>query len=123
MRRQLVSLLTLATGLALCGCVNTVARREAVLARWVGRPEIELVRMLGAPNRAYETNGTKVLTYEERRVDILPGVPFYDGFGPYYGPFWGVGGLPPEAVNLVCFTNFTVSGGIVRGFTLRGNAC
>jgi hypothetical protein len=61
----------------------------------------------------------KFLSYEERRVEIVPGSP-YD-YGP--GPFWYGGGFPPAAVNLACDTTFTVEKGIVRAFNLRGNAC
>jgi hypothetical protein len=69
----------------------------------------------------------KFLTYEDRRVQIVPGSPVYGGIGPYgyggAGPFGYGAGIPPTAVNLTCDTTFTVAGGLVRAFSLRGNAC
>jgi hypothetical protein len=103
----------------IAGCVNQVAVRQAQLAQWVGRPEVELVQAMGVPTRTYETGGMKFLSYQEQRVEIVPGSPFYgDPFWYGYG-----GGFPPTAVNLDCDTTFTVAGGIVRAFSLRGNAC
>lgn len=101
-------------GLALfvAGCTNGLAQRQAELALWVGRPETDLVGVMGAPSRSYETGGMKFLTYEDRRLELVPGSPYY----------WS-GGFPPTALNLVCDTTFTVGGGVVRAFSLRGNAC
>ena len=116
MRRALLVL-----ALLLGGCVNQLAQREAFLQQFVGKPEAELVQQVGVPTRTYETGGVKYLAYTESRVDLIPATPGF-GFGP---PFWGWygGGFPPQAVNLVCETTFAVSGGTVRSFTLRGNAC
>src|ERR1700709_774205 len=101
------------------GCVSGLATRQAELSQWVGRPETELAAAMGAPNRSYDSGGMKFLTYEERRVEIVPGTPSYFGRGPFgYGsPF------PPTAATLQCDTTFTVAGGVVRAFSLRGNAC
>ncbi|MDQ2762256.1 MAG: hypothetical protein M3Y22_01805 [Pseudomonadota bacterium] len=104
-------------GLLAC-CSNRLAARQAELSRWVGQPETELVGIMGAPTRSYDSGGMKFLTYEESRVEIVPACPY---FGP--GPFWYGGGFPPTVTNLVCDTTFTVAGGIVRAFSLRGNAC
>jgi hypothetical protein len=98
------------------GCTDGLAARQAQLAQWVGRPETDLVGILGAPTRVYETDGTKFLTYDDRRVEIQPAY-----FGP--GPFWYGGGFPPTATTLECNTTFTVAGGVVRAYSLRGNAC
>ena len=113
--RHLVLLLG---GIAVTACTNGLAARQAELAMWVGKPEIELVQLLGAPSRTYQTGGLKILTYEERRVEISPGSYPY---GP--GPFWYGGGFPPTAETLVCDTTFTIGDGVVRSFSLRGNAC
>jgi hypothetical protein len=116
---SLVSLLC--TAVLLGGCGNGLGKRQAELCQWIGRPETALVQALGAPARSYETDGIKVLTYEDRRVDIIPGTAFYPGYGR---AGWGAGaGLPPQAVNLTCDTNFTIAGGLVKSFSLRGNAC
>jgi hypothetical protein len=100
------------------GCANQLAQRQAELAQWVGKPETNLVGIMGAPTRSYEAGGMKFLTYEDQRVEIVPGSPYY-GAGPFrYG-----GGIPPNAITLVCETTFTIAGGVVRAFSLRGNAC
>ena len=107
--------------LLLTGCGSSLAERQAELARWIGRPETELVQAMGAPNRSYETENIKVLTYEDSQVFIWPGTPYWQTLGPYP---WGTGGsLPPQAINSVCDTTFTVSGGVVKAFSLRGNGC
>lgn len=112
-------ILLLAT-VALTGCTNMLAVRQAELTSWIGRPETELVEAMGAPTRSYDAGKVKVLTYEDRRVEITPGGPFY-GPGPFgYG--YG-GGFPPTAETLVCATSFTIDGGVVRSFSFRGNAC
>ena len=103
----------------IAGCTNVLAQRQAELAQWVGRPETERVGAMGAPSRSYETGGMKFLTYEDRRTEIVPGSPYYYGPGPFG---WG-GGVPPTATTLVCDTTFTIGGGVVRAFSLRGNAC
>ena len=115
MRRPTVLLLIV----LLAGCTNGAAVRQSELSHWVGRPETELAAAMGAPNRSYDAGGMKFLTYEERRIEIVPG----DGFEPGFGWFGYGGGFPPAATTLVCDTTFTVAGGVVRGFSFRGNAC
>lgn len=102
----------------LTGCVNGLAQRQAELNQWIGKPEAALLSAMGAPNRSYETNEMKFLTYEDRQVDTIGGGPY---FGP--GPFWYDGGFPPETIILVCDTTFTIVNGVVRAFALRGNGC
>jgi hypothetical protein len=115
MRRVAVLLVT---GL-LAGCVNQLAVREARLRQLVGQPEIVLVQQMGVPTRAYETDGVKYLAYVEQRLEVMPSFPSY---GPYFMGWYG-GGFPPQVLDLRCETTFEVSGGTVRGFNLRGNAC
>jgi hypothetical protein len=105
--------------IALVGCTNGLAQRQAELSRWIGKPETELVGLMGAPSRTYSAGGMKFLTYEERHVEIVPGSPYY--FGP--GPFGYGSGFPPTATTLTCDTTFTIAEGVVRAFSIRGNAC
>lgn len=118
MRRPVMLVLAL----FLAGCTDQLARRQASLNLLVGHPEQELVGQLGVPTRTYETGGLKYLAYDESRVDIVPSLPPY-GPGPwwYYGGYGG--GFPPQVVNLVCETTFAVADGVVKSYTLRGNAC
>jgi hypothetical protein len=111
--------LVLVTGLA-AGCSNGLAVRQSELAQWVGQPEVQLVAAMGAPNRTYDSGGMKFLTYEEP-VQVEQ-APYYAG-SPYYlgaGPTYGFGG---RVTTYVCDTTFTVAGGVVKGFSLRGDGC
>ena len=97
------------------GCADDTAARMAALSHFVGQPEQTLVQVMGVPTRSYDAEGTKFLAYNESRVDIIPGVP---GVG-----IWRAGGVPPQAIERWCETTFQVAEGVVRSFTLRGNAC
>lgn len=108
----------LVAALALPGaCASQLAQREAQLAPLVGRPVADLIQRLGVPNRTFQAGGVDYLAYDERRIEVLPGV--------WGGPFWlgGWNNLPPEVVQWQCETTFAVAGGVVRSFTLHGNAC
>lgn len=100
-------------------CTNGLAAREAYLNHFVGQPDAAVVRQMGVPSRTYETGGVKYLAYDEHRIDIIPGTPAY---GPWFMGAYG-GGFPPQVVELKCETTFTVVSGVVKSFTLRGNAC
>jgi hypothetical protein len=103
---------------ALAACTNGLAQRQAELTKWVGKPETDLIGLMGVPTRTYETGGMKFLTYDDRQTEVIPGPPY---FGP--GPVWYSSGFPPSIVTWECDTTFTVTGGVVRAFSLRGNAC
>ena len=115
MRRAVLLLLTA----LLVDCVNQFAARQAALSHFVGQPEADLVQQMGVPTRTYETGGVKYLAYDERRVDIIPGFPSYN---PFFAGYYG-GGFPPQVVELSCETTFEIAAGVVKAFTLRGNAC
>lgn len=104
----------------LSGCANQLAERQAELSHWVGQPETTLLGRFGAPNRTYETGGMKFLTYDERHVDVVPNGPYWWG-GP--GPFFYPDPYPVTVFDRACDTTFTVVQGVVRAFSLRGNAC
>ena len=124
MRRALPVLLPIL--LAACA-VNNGEERRAYLTSLVGAPEAELVRQLGVPTRSYETTGRKFVAYDERRVDVIPGGPFFGGFGYGYG-YGGLGSgfgyaFPPQVVERGCETTFEIDGGRVQSWARRGNAC
>ena len=98
-------------------CVNQLAQRQARLAPLVGRPVSDLIQQLGVPNRTFKADGVDYLAYDEKRIEIVPSV--------WGGPYWFGGwyNLPPEVVQWQCETTFAVASGVVRSFTLRGNAC
>ncbi|HUN43630.1 MAG TPA: hypothetical protein VMU81_25320 [Acetobacteraceae bacterium] len=114
----------LAVGLIVLGsgCTNELAQRQAFLNQFVGHPEQGLIETLGVPNRSYTAEGVKYLAYDERRVTLIPPLPPY-GAGPWWYYGWYDGGAPAEAVELKCETTFTVAGGVVKSYMLRGNAC
>ncbi len=107
----------LAAVLLPAACADQLAQRQARLAPLVGRPVAAVIQQLGVPDRTFQAGGVEYLAYEERRVEILPGV--------WGGPFWlgGFGNIPPEVVQWRCETTFTVAAGVVRSFSLHGNAC
>ena len=107
--------LVLAASALLAACADDTAARMAALNHLVGQPEQTLLQTMGVPTRTYETDGTKYLAYDQSRVDIIPGVP---GTGPFHS-----GGIPPQPIERWCETTFQVAQGVVRSFTLRGNAC
>ena len=118
-----LAVILLSAGL-LAGCVNQLAVRQSELARWVGQPEGQLIDFMGVPDKSYETGGVKYLAYAENRVEVIPSTQSYP-FGPPFGaPYgWYGGGFPAQAINLSCETTFAIAGGVVRSFSLRGNAC
>lgn len=113
MRRLLLSCV-----LALSGCVSGLAQRQAFLNQFVGRPEHELIQVLGVPDRTYQVDEVKYVGYQEQQVEILPSPPF----GPWWHYRWS-GMFGPEIINLTCETTFVVRDGVVKSYTLRGNAC
>lgn len=96
-------------------CADDQAARIAALDRFVGQPEQTLLQTMGVPTRSYDADGVKYLAYDERRVEIISGTP---GVG-----VWRAGAMPPQRIELWCETTFQVAQGVVRSFTLRGNAC
>ena len=81
--------------------------------------DAELVAALGAPERTYETEGRKFLTFEERRSQNVAG-PYYPyGFYGRYGPYFS----PPGYIVRTCEITFAVRGGRVESFTYRGDGC
>jgi hypothetical protein len=102
----------------LAGCTGGLAERQAELAQWVGQPEAQLVAAMGAPRLTNDSGAMKLLTYREVRIERQPSGDFYFGPGPAAPTgFWD------GTTALVCDTTFAVSGGVVRGFSLRGNGC
>jgi hypothetical protein len=104
---------------AMAGC-SPLAQRQAGAARFVGQPETVLTRARGVPDSIQVSAGLRLLTYRDWQAETVPGAPFC--FGP--GPFCGGGGFPPPPpTELACDTTFSVGGGTVLGFSLRGPGC
>jgi hypothetical protein len=101
----------------LAGCSDGLIEQQARDAQFVGNPPAEVVNSLGKPIRIEVDGGKTRLIYEKRRLKTVPGAPFCNGPGMYCD---GTGFPPPPPETLVCDTIFTVNGGIVRAYDLRG---
>jgi hypothetical protein len=114
--RLRVLLCSLAAVAAGCATGPTLEQR---LLPFVGRSEGDLVAALGVPERTYEVEGRKFLTFEDRRSFIVAGDPFlyrgYSRFGPYFAP--------PGYIVRTCEITFAVRGGQAESFTFRGDGC
>src|ERR1700761_9811959 len=101
--------LLLLGSLALAGCANGLAERQAELSQWVGKPETQLLGAFGAPNRSYQADSMTFLTYAERRVDVIPYGPYWYGPG-WYGPGPWLEPYPYPATTFyrTCDTPFTI---------------
>ena len=113
--KRWVLLCSLAAAGAGCATGPTLEQR---LLPFVGRSEGDLVAVLGVPERTYEVEGRKFLTFEERRSYIVAGDPLlYRGYR--YGPYFS----PPGYIVRVCEITFTLRGGRAEGFSARGDGC
>ena len=117
MKRR-VLLCSLAAAAAAAGCATGPTLDQRLLP-FVGRSEGDLVAELGVPERTYEVEGRKFLTFEDRRSYIVAGDPFlyrgYTRFGPYFSP--------PGYIVRTCEITFAVRGGRVESFSFRGDGC
>ena len=133
MMRKVLSIGALAL---LAGCAYPSKQHIDALNAVVGKPETDLVRTYGVPTRTYDTSGHRFLAYSESHIDEFGGDPGfgYGGFG--YGGGWGGfgygggfggfgygGGFGSEIVQENCTTTFELTGGVVRGWHLKGNDC
>ena len=108
--------------LATAGCATGPTLDQRLLP-FVGRGEAELVAALGVPERTYEVEGRKFLTFEERRSYLVAGgYPLYPGYG--FGRFgYGPVFTPPSYIVRTCEITFTLREGRVETFTFRGDGC
>jgi hypothetical protein len=111
--RRIGQTLALVMGLASTSCA-TEEKYAAQMQGWVGRPERELLATWGAPYRAYESDGTRYLTYA--RLSLIPVGGYYDRWDSWYGS-------SARTMALSCETTFVVANGIVQSFSHRGNDC
>jgi len=119
MRRSIV----LAGLLLVAGCAYPGAQHAAALNALVGKTEADLVRTYGVPVRSVETGGSKFVEYSTHRIESFPEGPFWGGYG-WAGRWGGWGGFGyPDIEQFDCNTTFELKDGVVKSWTLRGNAC
>jgi hypothetical protein len=107
----------------LAGCAYPNPQHVSALNAMVGKPEADLVRAYGVPMRSVETGGSKFLAYSQHRIESYPEGPFWGGYGWRGGWGWGGGWGYPDVVQFDCETTFELKDGLVKGWSLRGNAC
>jgi hypothetical protein len=114
------ALAPVALAAVLAGCADPGPTYLDQLNALVGRPEVEAVQALGAPDRAFESDGTKFLGWTSIGTRVIPG-------GYYPGGFYGRRGVAPgywgpdRYVQAQCLTTATIRGGRVQGFSLNGD--
>lgn len=115
--RRWIPLCSLALAAAGCAAGPTLEQR---LLPFIGRSEGDLVAALGVPERTYEVEGRKFLTFEEQRSYVVAGAPY-----PYYGHFgrFGPSFSPPGYIVRSCEITFAVRQGRVESYTYRGDGC
>jgi hypothetical protein len=111
-------------GLLCVSCVST-KEYEKKLTSWVGQSERSLIDSWGPPHRAYETGGTKYLTWSSSGSMTLPGQQptYYTNVIGNTAYTNAVGGSAPTTINLNCETTFTIAGGIIQSWRWQGNNC
>ncbi len=121
MRKYLI----LGTAAALAGCAYPSPQHIQALNALVGKPEIDVVRTYGVPNRTFDTNGRRFLAYSEQHIEDFGGYPGF-GWGGYgwgrWGGFYG-GDFGGEIYDEKCTTTFELANGLVQSWHLKGNDC
>jgi hypothetical protein len=117
--------LSLLAGLTLlAGCAYPSPQHVAALNAFVGKTETDLVRAYGVPVRSVETGGSKFVEYSQHRIESFPDGPYWGAYGWHggWGGGWGGWGYP-NIQQFDCNTTFELKDGLVKAWTLRGNAC
>lgn len=116
----------LGAALAVAGCAVGPPLEQRLLP-FIGQTEGDLVAVLGVPERTYEADGRKFLTFEDKRSYIVAGSPYLGrGYGRYgygyglgYGPFFS----PPGYIVRFCEITFAFRDGRAESFSFRGDGC
>jgi hypothetical protein len=119
------ALLTAMTLMPLLSACATGPDRRAVLDGVVGKSETDAVRVLGVPDRTFDTNGRRFLAFVDRRSEAYGG-----GVGIFGSYGYGSGGPGilafdpgPAVYQKLCETTLEVAEGRIASYALRGNAC
>src|SRR5712691_308998 len=106
------------------GCATT-ENYEKMLASWIGASEDQLVSVWGPPDRVYNTDSSKYLTFARSAQGYVPGTaPSYQSQIIGNQVFTQqVGGSPGFAFTRQCITTFTITNERVSSWRWEGNAC
>ena len=120
--KRFITVVSLYAFLAACA---TEAKYQETLNTWLGSSEVALVQSWGPPDRVYELDGNRYVTYARGGTTYLPGVaPSYQttviGNTAYTN---AVGGMAPMVINQSCVTTFTVKNREIVDWRYEGNAC
>ncbi|NHN88190.1 hypothetical protein [Acetobacter conturbans] len=134
---------------ALTACSGPTKEQRRQLDSLVGKTEVDVVRTFGVPTRTYQAQGHVFLAYIDNQTSYTPGSMGWgwgwDGWGGGWGGggmgmggwgggwgggpggwgggWGGGGGFPPSYYSTVCQTTFEFVGGLVTGWTMRGDGC
>lgn len=113
MKNILKCLLTGLALLLLAACA-TKGNYAKLIDSWVGATELELVRIWGAPEQTYETDGRKFIVYTINEHSSSKIRQTGDALTP---------SASIKTIRLHCETTFELSGGIIQSWNKKGNAC
>ncbi len=120
--------------LLLAGCTSRAERDAAFdgqLRTMSGTSEAGLLSSMGRiPDNTYQLeDGTRILQWRWDTSYIDPGMPAlyprYGGWGRGWGGGWWapLGGFPPTLVRQSCIVEWTMEGGVAKGYRWQGNGC
>ena len=118
-------LFTILMTLFLTGCFTTQKEFEDKLSSWIGYTESELVASWGIPQRVYELDDKKYLTWVNSSSMTLPGTqPTYQtSIIGGYATTTAIGGTAPMNIMLNCERTFVIQNKRVQTWSWKGNNC
>lgn len=118
------SVLMLAVLALLAGCASE-SKYKANMDSWVGHDETRLIRKWGPPAQTYESGGSKFLVYNMTYSLGIPGTPTTASTGNYGNASFTTvtPGIPSQAIDYNCASQFEVKGDKIVAWTSRGDGC
>jgi hypothetical protein len=114
------------TAMLLTGCgIFAGPDRKAQLDQLIGKPETDVIRAMGVPNRTIQAEGRQFLAYTDHQWDTFAGYDMFSGYGRYGTLGYRRQGFEadPSLYERYCETTFEIVDNKVASYTLRGTAC
>ena len=108
---------SLSTLFLLVGCQSKEEYTEKMRSTWKGQSESALLAKRKTPNRFFESDGIRYLTYISSSSHRTP---INCSAGPSNSSVSCIG---DKSVNLFCEETFKIKDGIILGGTSKGNDC